>query len=279
MTVEGEHVYGYQGVAGSISLADSLLLGIVNSQGLTTTFTAAQWYQAFLAENPGVQADSYTTISLSSAPAAAQPILAALAAQFFAAYPGQAQITSTGVTTSLSLAADFMAFVSTNFGQIAPNYRAPTEHPYTRTTYATAPTLVRTGDGDIQIAASGDINLQNGATPMVLDQRTGQLVAAPAGGPQLGGAAIYTAGHLAQLGMQTATDVATGQVLTVDLASNEIVSNALAGGSASGYNYGAKGLGYAGILVADPVYADGGGSVSLTAGGDVLGRRDTQLEV
>ena len=35
---------------------------------------------------------------------------------------------------------------------------------------------------------------------------------------------------------------------------------------------------FAGILIADPVYADGGGSVSLTAGRDVLGRRDTLLE-
>ena len=34
------------------------------------------------------------------------------------------------------------------------------------------------------------------------------------------------------------------------------------------------GIGLAGVLIANPVYADGGGNVSLTAGQDVLGRRD-----
>jgi filamentous hemagglutinin family protein len=278
VTVEGQHVYSYQGVAGKVSFADSLLLGVNNADGSVTTLTADQWYQAFLIQNPGLQADSYTTISLSTAPKAAQPVLAALAAQFFAAYPGQAQISGSGVTTKLSLAADFMAYVSANFTKVAATYIPPKEQVNTKTVYATAPTLVRTGAGDIQIAASGDIDLRNGATPTILDQKTGELLPAVVGGPQLGGAAVYTAGHLAQLGTETATDIATGQVMTVDLASNEVGGDVFTDGGSSGYAYGGKGIGYAGILIANPVYADGGGNLSLAAGGDILGRRDTQLE-
>ncbi len=51
------------------------------------------------------------------------------------------------------------------------------------------------------------------------------------------------------------------------------------------YQYGAggsgpdaPGVGYTGILIANPVYAEGGGDVSLDAGEDVLGRRDVWQE-
>ncbi|MEP6967303.1 MAG: hypothetical protein ABI906_04420, partial [Pseudomonadota bacterium] len=142
-------------------------------------------------------------------------------------------------------------------------------------TYAVTSTLVRTGTGDIEMAASGDIDLSNGP-PTILDSK-GNLVAPSPGGLQLGGAAVYTAGHLAQLGLRTATDVATGATLMVDLGANRIVSDVFTTVDPASYGYGANFSGFAGILIANPVYLEGGGDVSLAAT-DVLGRRDTQLE-
>nr|MBA3811016.1 filamentous hemagglutinin family protein [Caulobacteraceae bacterium] len=143
-------------------------------------------------------------------------------------------------------------------------------------TYAVASTLIRTGTGNIEMAASGDIDLTNGP-PTILDSRTGLLVAPPPGGLQLGGAAVYTAGHLAQLGLRTATNVATGASLTVDLGANRVVSDVFTTVNPASYGYGANFSGFAGILIANPVYLEGGGDVSLAAS-NVLGRRDTELE-
>jgi hypothetical protein len=279
LIVQGQHVYHYQGVQGGVQLADSLDLNVTNPDGSTTPETAAQWLNHFLAANPTLTADSYTTLGIGSAPLTARPILQAMAQQFFSAYPGQADISNQGVTTRLSLAAAFMQYLSANFKQVASAYPKPVEHVTTQPIYATAPTLVRTGTGAIQMAASGDINLQNGATPVV-PGFAGMLVAAKPGGEQLGGAAVYTAGHIAQLGTQLAVDAATGQTFTVDLAANEILNDYSS--QTIAYTYGAKAAsltgGYAGILIANPVYAEGGGDVELTAGQDILSRRDTYLE-
>jgi hypothetical protein len=169
--------------------------------------------------------------------------------------------------------------VSNNFAQISPGYKAPKEVIPTQTIYATAPTLIRTGTGDIQLAASQDINLSNGSKPMTLNSK-GQIVVAKPGQDQLGGAAVYTAGHLADLGIETATNLATGQTVDVNLAANQSADDYIATESPSAYGYGSSPFitSVPGILIADPVYADGGGSVTLTAGRDILGRRDTLLE-
>lgn len=271
VTVEGFNSYSYRATAGVVSFADSL-----NLQAGQATVTADEWYQAFVAANPGLDTNAYTSISYGSAGAANVAVLSQLAQTFFASHPGEAKLGANGVSTTLSLAAKFMVYVSANFDQIAPNYAAPAEHVSSQFTYATAPTLVRTGTGAIQVAASGDIDLRNGATPS--NMTVGGVFFTPkAGAPQFGGVALYTAGHLAVLGQTTATDTATGAVLNVDLASNQNTSNLFGAAAPASYAYG-QGSGYAGILIANPVYAEGGGDVSLDAGLDVLGRRDTTLE-
>ena len=195
--------------------------------------------------------------------------------------PGQGQIKGAQVTTTLAAAAQFMTYVSANFGSIAPYYKAPSETVTPAVTYAVAPSLVRTGTGSIDIAASGDINLQNGATPTILNA-AGQLKPATFGKAQLGGAAVYTAGEIAQLGVVAATDFATGATYSVDLATNAITNDIFTTNPQDSYTYGggvsAVRSGYTGILIANPVYADDGGDVSLDAGVDVLGRRDVFQE-
>ncbi len=282
LTVAGQNVYGYHATAGTVGFDDTLDLGVTTSEGDTETVSASQWEQAFIAAHPGVDPNAYTTIDFSSAPSASRPEIQSLARQFFAQNPDTSQLLGpgaqpTGLTTTLAQAAAFMATVSANFAQISAGYKPPREVVARGTYYGAAPTLIRTGTGDIQLAASMDIDLSNGPTPTTLNS-TGQIVDAKPGQNQLGGAAVYTVGHLANLGVETATNVATGQVAEVDLAANLVISDNIASQSPEDYGYGSNFISVPGILIADPVYAEGGGSVSLAAGRDVLGRRNTLLE-
>ncbi len=94
--------------------------------------------------------------------------LAARPPSYFAQYPGQFRVVSsagapTGVTTTLALASKFMSDVVCEFNLAAIELQ-PTENltAFTKPTTATAPTLVRTGTGNINVAAAGDIDLRNG---------------------------------------------------------------------------------------------------------------------
>jgi len=278
VTVEGQHLYSYSATKGVTSFADSL--DLQDSNGVA--YAAGQWEAAFIAENPGLQGDSYTTIDYGMAGGNLRPIIAGLANTFFnVENPGEADVGRASVTTTLDVAAQFMAYVSDHFSKLAPYYAAPRETGVAvNPTYAVAPSLVRTGNGAIQVAAPGDIDLRNGATPVVLTK--GVLTPVTGGGAQLGGAAIYTAGVLAALGTVNATDAANGVTFSVDLGANAATTSVFASNPQDSYSYGAGppgfATGYAGILIANPVYADAGGPVSLDAGGDVLGRRNTLLE-
>ncbi|MBV9994452.1 MAG: filamentous hemagglutinin family protein [Caulobacteraceae bacterium] len=297
LIVSGREVYGYKAVRGMVSFADSLdladidkilpvgdpALADINQHPL---LSPDAWYDEFLQENAGLGSNSATIIRVSRGNPGAQAAIDQLATKFFAANPSDPMslLANGGISTTLSVATEFMKFVSDNFSTVAPFFRAPAESGiFPRTTYATTSTLIRTGTGAINLAASGTVDLRNGASPELLDSR-GVLVSnegrrVPAGeqGLQLGGAAVYTAGHLAELGLTTAVDVATGEVLTVNLDANAVVNTNLANLKPL-YQYGTGGVGVAGILVADPVYADGGGDVSVNAGLDVLSRRDTFQE-
>lgn len=280
--VEGEQSYTYAAIAGTSAFDDSLLLR-VGSEFVTPD----QWFQAFMAENPQLSADSYTFFNFASAPKDVQSILSGEATAFFANYAGQYQfVTSksgvTGVTTTLALAAKFMSeVVAPNFGAIAGDYKPPNPKPFTKDTTATTRTVIRTGDGNIQVAAAGDIDLRNGATATKrdLDGKDDQKH-----GFQVGGTAIYTAGYRANLAPKTIVDSITGLTEIVDPTGYTIDSDIFGTPLLPPYQYGAgelggQNVGYAGILIANPVYAEGGGNVSLNAGRDVLGRRDVFEEV
>ncbi len=281
VTVQGQHVYSYSAAKGPTSYANNL--NLLDNDGFS--LPAGQWFDAFSAQT-GLQSDAYSIIDYSAANPATRTVLASLAKTFFQTNPqDSAQVLATGqIETTLASAAQFLSYVSDNFAKVAPLYKAPPETQTAKSTgYATAPTLIRTGDGSIAVAASGNIDLRNGASPTILNG-SGAVVAASKSGPHLGGTAIYTAGHLVQPGAVSATDVATGETVSVDLGATAATSDVFVNDPQNAYSYGVgsgaalPGTGYTGVLIANPVYADGGGSVDLNAGVDVLSRRNTFQE-
>jgi filamentous hemagglutinin family protein len=273
VVVQDQNVYGYKAVAGRSGFTDSLnLLVSTASAAAPTSVAADQWLASVIAANPGLSSDSVTTINVAGAPAAARPTLLNWARAMFP----RSAIRGNRITTTLSAAANFFTYVSAHFATISGAYTGPRSTNGGTTTWATAPTLLRTGTGSIDIAASGSIDLRNGDQTTEAPQKlnaAGRLVKATGAQLQLGGAAVYTAGAIAPLGATTATDVATGVAHTFSLGSPETVNNL-----GTPYQYGFRTNGFAGILISDPVQTQGGGDVTLDAGEDVLGRRDAFQE-
>jgi filamentous hemagglutinin family protein len=261
ITVAGQNSYSYGGAAPVTNFSNTLLLGVANGGQVS----ADQWVQAQLAQNRSLTAQSYTRLMFSAAPVAVRTALAQRAATFFAAHPGAYTLTGpanapTGVSTSLELAGAFLASVVNDWAGLKGAYTPPRPTTPSLTTVVTAP-LIRTGTGSISLAAAGDIDLRNGANPIYRNPTTGALATA-ATGYQVGGVAVYTAGHRVAPSAIDALDPVTGAALTLDPGAYS-QPLAIAGGVVRG------------VARSQPVYASGGGDVSLTAGGDILGRRDT----
>jgi filamentous hemagglutinin family protein len=266
LTVAGSNTYAYGGVAGTSTLSNTLLLGVANGSQVP----ADQWVQAQLAKNPSLTLQSYTRLQFSAAPAAVRTALAQRAVAFFAQYPGAFTFTGpanapTGVSTSLGLAGAFLTEFAGNWANLKSGYSAPRPPTPPATTVTTAP-LIRTGTGSIALAAAGDIDLRNGATPTYRNPTTGALTTA-SNGYQVGGVAVYTAGHRVDPGVTGAIDPKTGAALTLDPSTYS--QPAVIAGTGV----------IRGVARNQPVYAEGGGDVSLTAGGDILSRRDTYTGV
>ena len=118
--------------------------------------------------------------------------------------------------------------------------------------------------------------MTNGAA--VYENLKGQITPEKKGGLELGGTAIYTAGQLADFAPQSVVDEATGQSFMLDAGAYDVATDVFGTTVAIDYRYGGgnnpQSDGFTGILVANPAYTTGGGNVSLTAGQDVLGRRN-----
>ncbi|WP_165190139.1 filamentous haemagglutinin family protein [Caulobacter soli] len=261
ITVAGTKTYNYGGVAGTGTLSDTLLLGVANGGQVP----ADQWVQAQLAQNRGLTPQSYTRLTFSNAPAAARTDLSQRAVAFFAQHPGEYTFAGpanapTGVSTSLALMGAFLTEFAADWSSLKSAYTPPQVITPASASVVTA-TLIRTGTGSIALAAAGDIDLRNGATPIYRNPTTGALATATTG-YQVGGVAVYTAGHLVDPSTIHAVDPKTGAALTLDPAA---YSQPLA----------ITGTGVLrGVARNQPFYAEGGGDVSLTAGGDILSRRD-----
>ncbi len=162
-------------------------------------------------------------------------------------------------------------------GDRAYNYGLPDVNTGVPRFTAEARSVVRTGDGSIKVAAAGDIDLTNGPAAF-RSVGNNRPRAANAGGLQVGGTAIYTAGVRADPAALSAIDPATGQTVSVDPAPYGAIADnfGLPGGPSYRYGAGAQDAfsGFGGILIANPVIAERGGDLSLAAGRDILGRRD-----
>ncbi|NVO17643.1 MAG: filamentous hemagglutinin family protein [Rhodoplanes sp.] len=140
--------------------------------------------------------------------------------------------------------------------------------------------LVRSGVGSINLASGGSVDLTGGALTL---QTVYNYNNATQGSPvTLGGAAVYTAGHVADTSVRTAVDPETNRTVTID--PTAFLKTGTLFGSTANYGYGSRiagtsgfASGAVGVLVSDNVYAEGGGDVSITAEGSVLARRDQSV--
>ncbi len=223
----------------------------------------------------------YTRLTLTGASPAARTYLVTAARSYFAANgiaDDQYQFfgpvnnpnsltASIGLLTGYlqSIASDFGARAAAGqFGYAAPTYRSPPTTLINATIFTRS--LVRTGTGSIDVAAASDVDLTNGRA--VFRGPTDRPVSNGAtSGAQVGGAAIYTAGHAVAAAPQAATVAGTGAQLTVD--------PAYAAGNLLRADFRPNSQG---VLASPPVYATGGGGITVAAGRDVLARRDAWAE-
>jgi len=290
VVVEGTGSYTYSASADGATSAfeDTLLMSLGNQ-----FVSPDAWYQSFLAANPNLDANSYTFINFQGAPSSVVDFLVNQVQTLFT--PDQYSLIVqgkkiTGVSMTLKLASQFIVEAyAANFSNLVGDFKPPKAKAITKPTTAYTRTLVRSGTGDISIAAAGNIDLTNDVNgqPQYRDSNGNLVDQSECGikknqcGLQVGGTAIYTAGHLVDPTPRTVVDALTGLTFNVDpggfastqdffaLSPTEVTYHYGAGGSATD-----TGVGMPGVLIANPDYADGGGDVSLTAGQDVLGSRD-----
>ncbi|MFZ0269326.1 filamentous haemagglutinin family protein [Caulobacter sp.] len=275
LIMDGRGSYTYaDGAAGTATYSNTLLLKTSDSR----LVPASQWLAAQLAANPGLTTESYTVISLGSAPAAFRTALQSYITSYFAGQPASSYVLTgavgarTQIATTLGIAAGFWQLVAANWATLKSGYPAQTSTNAASVTVPTA-ALLRTGAGSIGLAAAGNVDLRNGASVVYRNASTG-LVGTAANGYQMGGAAVYTAGHRVDPKPITVADPDTGDLITLDPSA---YSAPIARKTDYLYGSGAASVanrGVAGGLQAEVVYADGGGDITVTAGADLLGRRD-----
>jgi filamentous hemagglutinin family protein len=288
LVAEGLHPYLLSATPPVGSFKPDLLL-----QSGADLLSPSAWLSAFQATY-GLADDAYTSIDFSSAPLAVRQALSADIQAFYALHlqngPGGPNLKlggsvhlPTSIQGGIKTVIGFFDYINDptqnaphSFADLSAGYHTPNTQPFTGDKTAYAPTLIRTGTGSIALAAAGTIDLRNGADPTLLNA-AGDAATANAGGKQLGGVAVYTAGHLVDTSAPRTSGDGSYQLDASGSGSNSDIFQNL---PAAGYRYGAGsspvafGVGFTGILPANPVYADGGGDVSLSAGQDVLGRRD-----
>jgi len=301
--VEGTSSYSYSHF---VSTSGVPLSGILNVDGTlsfnpTTVPTATggsvsfdDWLSKLLAANTNVTTSAASVLGLPSS-GAFTDYVTGLFSQFATAN-GLTQITAVGVPSPNNyktfnqgglkfyampvswLNAFITDYLVPHQGTLANYFPAFTPPPPpTGGTFVTAysKTLVRTGTGDINVSASGDVDLINGP---VVSRLIYKSTSTNSGSAQVGGTSIYTAGHLLPGGTVTVKDPDTDHDVTINL--NASAPTTTSNLTNVAYSYGATNDNAAsipGVLIADPVHADGGGSITISAGGSVLGRRDLWL--
>lgn len=231
-----------------------------------------------------------THVQFGAASSAAVQFLRQEALAYFANYPNEVQfVTGTKNGPITGFAAPFDRFVqflmstdtsgqtilqrfgalisNGSFGYNNPQPRGKGLNPTADTVYVRS--LVRTGTGTIDVAAAADVDLRNGANLMTRNANGGNNAAAGGLVTQVGGTAIYTAGHVVNPSVVQARLAGTSTLLSVDptayLPQADPRSKLWVPDNT-------------GRLQTNPVFATGGGSISVAALNDVLGRRDVWSE-
>ena len=134
-------------------------------------------------------------------------------------------------------------------------------------------TMVRTGTGSIRLGAGGDVDLTDG--PLTYTNTSGTQVCTVSSAScniQVGGVAVYTAGHLVAPISTVLPDPVTGTLVPVatPTPAASIFATPYTLGSSALFSYSIA----LGTLAADTVALTGGGDISVAAQGSVLSRRD-----
>jgi filamentous hemagglutinin family protein len=282
LSVSGERSYSYGGGGGGFSGDLTLNIGdrATDFADLLDTLQEIAPRDPFFGDGYD---NAYTSLDFSSAPDVLQSYLSQQAAEFFAGRSDADFVGSSGAPSGVNTTGErAQAFLVSVRAGLAELIQDPTsgvggggggDSP---TGTATVRNFVRTGTGSIRIAASGSVDLRNGATPTY--RALDGSAATASNGYQVGGSAIYTAGHLAQTTLRVAIDETTGVAHVVDPA--EFLLGGTTADDFADFTYGTGAqTQLAGLFVAAPVYADGGGDISIDAGRDVLARRDLWQEV
>ena len=239
------------------------------------TVAADQWLAQFRALHPDVQAGDFTILDFSSAPVKAQAVLAARAKAYFLPLASSqyefvgSPASPLAVYTSLAQAAGFLAGSGGDFTGIRQFYPSPKAPLLEASLTGLVKPEVRTGAGSISVAAARDIDLR-GSAAAIYSTAAGAKTTESLGF-QVGGSAVYSAGVVADLSARTAVDAATGARMTLDPSTLVSPGNAF-------LNFAPAPSAFPRSIVANPVYATGGGDLTLSAGRDVLSRRDVWQE-
>ncbi|MGL4541305.1 MAG: beta strand repeat-containing protein, partial [Polymorphobacter sp.] len=283
VTIDGEASYRAAPAKGVASYAGALQLfnyGFPGNIDLTTaTITAPT---DFIAAIEGLDGSFYTRLNFGTNAAIAsyfrstsQQYLAAQAVpagdfQFFGGTPAAPTI----LAARLDVITEYLQSISVDFGtKVAAgffNYAKPTARAATNLANANVftRTLVRTGTGSIDIAAAQDVDLGATGAARFRNVEARSVSAGSGAGAQVGGTAVYTAGHRVVPTASLATVTASGAELAVDAGALAVAALAPRAALPN----------YQGVLASDPVYASGGGAIAVSAGRDVLGRRDVWSE-
>lgn len=285
--VQGEKSYDLTATQGSARLGDSVNLTLAvptNAVGAGPVFTLADLLGqggTGSAEAAGLARDTYTTISWGIGAVGAATELRTAAQAYFSG--GNATFVRNSAGVIIGVAAplgDMLGFLNQTQSLILDGIKAGTGgYP---TGLLTAPTvgnygsqvaytrsLVRTGDGSIDLAASGNIDLRGGADATYRTEKGVTSFVSRSTNAQVGGTAIYTAGHRVAASALLANVIGTNALMSVPVASpyQTIAAQDL------GFIPSPKGLDNQAA-----VFASGGGRVTLDAGGSILGRRDVWSE-
>jgi filamentous hemagglutinin family protein len=281
VSVSGETTYRATPIVQTQAYAGDLqLTNFDPSLGQDIAAAPADFAAALAALSSSIEPTNYTRLTLTGASAANRSFFVNAARAYFAAnqipadqyqFFGPAN-NPTVIAGSFDLISRVLQSISVGFAsQIALgriNYPPPTTRPVTNLANPNIAvrSLVRTGTGSIDVAAAGDVDLTNGRP--VFRTANGRVTSSGAvSGAQTGGTSIYTAGHRVDPSALSATETATGRVVSINpaftaapVASANFLPN------------------LQGVLDGEPVYAGGGGDIRIVSGRDVLARRDAWAE-
>lgn len=280
VTVSGEYGYSLTATRGTTTFGGALQLAYVPSGGTgNVSFGLADAFDQSTSTGglDQLSPDAYTQLNWGSTTGLGADARAAALA-FFAGKSyrlvGSSPTNATGIIAPLADVVAFLQSFETTYQAGLASRRtgyplpaSPTLTSYGSANRAYVRSYVRSGDGDIDVAAAGTIDLR-GTPAEEYRQTNGTITTRPAflGAGQFGAAAIYSAGVRAAQALLSARVIGTDTVLTMQPDSPYLVN----GASSATF-----------VPTPSPltntlaVLAHGGGDVRLEAGGDVLARRDS----